>query len=153
VADPSAPCRILTSAAQKALKSTTEPVASADAREMAKAAARLSHFYTLEQAMPHIRLLHDFARWGPQLYACNHPPRVRAQFTAAALDAALAESGLPQLPIVLLHLIGEYQPAELPYIPDSAYCDPAEQARRRAAHTAYLHPPHEPSLPNVIQYE
>jgi hypothetical protein len=57
-------------------------------------------------------------RFGPQLFGENHPPAVRVYFTATLVDVVSTQNGLPILPTVLLHMIGEYAPvADLPYVP------------------------------------
>ena len=53
----------------------------------------------------------------PTHFSALQPLPVRIQFTAAALDSASQAAGLPLLPTALLLLIGEYDPATLPYYP------------------------------------
>jgi len=55
-------------------------------------------------------------RFGASLFTANHPMAVRVHFTATLVDVVSRELGLPILPMVLLRLIGEYEPANLPYI-------------------------------------
>lgn len=56
------------------------------------------------------------SRLSTSLFTANHPLAVRSHFTATLVDVVSSQVGLPTLPTVLLQLIGEYEPANLPYI-------------------------------------
>ena len=73
--------------------------------------AELQHAFIVALAMA------DFNQHSLELFPNFHPPAVRAHFTACLLDRASQSAGLPVLPLELLQIIGEYEPADLPYRP------------------------------------
>lgn len=68
----------------------------------------------------------NFRRYSLQLFPNFHPPAVRSHFTACLLDRASQAAGLPVLPLELLRLIGKYEPADLPYLPEQPLWDEGE---------------------------
>jgi hypothetical protein len=65
----------------------------------------------LESIVSRILFLPFFSKYGPTLYADNHPPAVKRAFTVALIDEAMAlapscgaPEPLPELPIVLLDI-------------------------------------------------
>lgn len=78
-----------------------------------------SHAQTeLERIVPHLIHLIRFSHYGPTLYTDSHPTAAVHRFTTTLLDEAMATTGLQPLPNVLLDIVAQYVPLDLPYCDD-----------------------------------
>ena len=88
------------------------------------------------------------------LYEANHPMRVRAHFTARLVEQAMIDANLCPLPLVLLQMVGEYEPAHLACFEADMMDTPRSSSSLRAPTTAeykQAQPAH--ALPHHLQRE